>query len=98
MPTPRILLLSRKAITDRNPELLAYLSTVPPVMAVVQSDEDRDAAQQITEVVTTFQQPTAIVADFIGCLVVNDDGSVEPIALPEMSPEAEPEPLIKIVE
>lgn len=97
MPHPRILLLSRKHIEEQHPDLMAFLQTVPPTMAVVQSDADRDAAQKVCDTVATMQYTTAIVADFAGCMLVNDDGSVEPLVLPELEPEQEPEPLIKIV-
>lgn len=98
MPSPRILLLSRKAIEEQNPSLLAFLSTVPPSMAIAQSDADHAAAMTVCEVVATFQHLTAVVADFAGCLVVNDDGSTDVIVLPELLPEPAPEPLIKLVE
>jgi hypothetical protein len=97
MPVPRILLLSRKAIEEQNPSLLSFLATVQPVMAVAQSDADKEAAQTVCEVVGTFQNCTAIVADFAGCLVVNDDGSTDAIVLPELA-EPVPEPLIKLAE
>jgi hypothetical protein len=90
------LLLSRKAIEEQNPTLLAYLATIPVSMAIAQCDADRDAAQQISENVGIFQATTAIVADFVGCMVVNDDGSVEPIVLPELLEPVE-EPRIKLV-
>ncbi len=96
MPSPRVLLLSRKAIKEQNPALLSFLATVPPTMAIAQSDADRDAAQTVCEVVGTLQHCTAIVADFAGCLVVNDDGSTDAILLPELPGEPEPEPLIKL--
>ena|SRR3974390_354882 len=98
MPTPRIMLLSRKAIEEQHPDLLAFLSIVTPVMAVVQCDADRDAAMKICDQVATFQGPTAIVADFAGCLVVNDDGSTDALVLPDLPPAVEEEPLIKLVE
>src|SRR5207245_5494517 len=97
MPSPRTLLLSRKAIEEQHPALLAFLATVPATMAIAQSDEDRDAAMKVCELVGMFQQPTAIVADFAGCLVVNDDGSTDAIVLSKL-PETEVEPLIKLVE
>jgi hypothetical protein len=96
MPSPRVLLLSRQHIEEQHPSLMAYLGTVPPAMAIAQSDADRDAALKICEMVGTFERPTAIVADFLGCMAVNDDGSVEPIVLPEL-PELHQEPLIKVV-
>lgn len=97
MPSPRILLLSRKAITEQNPTLLSYLATIPPAMVIAQCDEDKTAADMVCETVGTFQSATAIVADFAGCMAVMDDGSVEPIVLPELL-EAPPEPLIKLAE
>lgn len=96
MPNPRILLLSRKAIEEQHPALLSFLATVPPSMAIVQCDADKAAAQTVCETVATLQHCTAIVADFAGCMAVNDDGSTEPIVLPDVV-EDEPEPLIKIV-
>lgn len=95
MPQPRILLLSRKAIDEQHPSLLAFLSTVPPSMAIAQTDADKDAAQRICETVATFQHCTAIVADFAGCMAVNDDGSTEPIVLPEIPVEIE-SPLVTL--
>lgn len=97
MPSPRILLLSRKAITEQHPDLMAFLGTVPPTVAICQSEEDASAAKTICEVVGTFQNVTAIVGDFPGCLYLNDDGSVEPILTPE-AVEPPSEPLIKLVE
>ena len=96
MPTPRILLLSRTAIESKHPELLAFLNTVPVSMAIAQSDADKDAAQQFCDTVATFTNVTAIVADFAGCMVVNDDGSCESIVLPELKEETAP-PLIQLI-
>lgn len=98
MPQPRILLVSRKAIEEQNPALLSFLATVQPSMAIAQSDADHAAAQTVCELVGTLQHCTAIVADFAGCMYVNDDGSTDVIVLPEIPQEPEPEPLIKLVE
>lgn len=96
MPTPRILLLSRSAIESQHPDLLAFLTTVPVSMCIAQSEDDKNAAQKVCDVVGTFTTTTAIVADFAGCLTVNDDGSVEAIVLPELQPPAS-EPLIQLI-
>ena len=96
MPTPRILLLSRSAVESKHPELQAFLSSVPVNMAIAQSDGDAEAAKTLTNQVATLTSVTAIVADFAGCLVVNDDGSVEAIVLPEIAP-VEDTPLIQLI-
>lgn len=96
MPTPRILLLSRSAIESQHPDLLAFLGTVPVAMCIAQSEEDKNAAQTVCEVVGTFTTTTAIVADFAGCLCINDDGTVEALVLPEIAAPVE-EPLIQLI-
>jgi len=96
MPVPKILLISRSAINDKLPELEAYLSITPIKVAIAQCDDDNEAAKKLCDVVGRFENVTAIVGDFIGCMAVNDDGSVEPICLPE-PPMLEEEPLIKVV-
>jgi hypothetical protein len=96
MATPRILLLSRKAIEDQLPQLQELLNVVPVSMAIAQSDADKDAALKLTQTVCTFNQVTAIVADFPACIAVNDDGSISPILLEEPQPEAQA-PLIELV-
>jgi hypothetical protein len=69
---------------------------VPVSMAIAQSDADKDAALKLTPTVATFNQVTAIVADFPACIAVNDDGSISPILLEEPQPEAQT-PLIELV-
>jgi hypothetical protein len=96
MGTPRILLISRKAIQENKEALDAFLQAFPPVMAIAQTDIDKDEAQKITPVVGLFSQITAIVADFPACLAVNDDGSISPILLEEPQPEKQT-PLIELV-
>jgi hypothetical protein len=96
MATPRILLLSRKAIEEQLPQLQELLNVVPVSMAIAQSDADKDAALKLTPTVATFNQVTAIVADFPTCIAVNDDGSISPILLEEPQPEAQT-PLIELV-
>lgn len=94
--TPRILLLSRKAIESRHPELLAFLATVPVSMCVAQCEADKNASMKICDHIATFTGTTAIVADFVGCMCVNDDGSAEAIVLPEIQ-ESVPEPLLQLI-
>jgi hypothetical protein len=96
MATPRILLLSRKAAEEQLPQLQELLNVVPVSMAIAQSDADKDAALKLTPTVATFNQVTAIVADFPACIAVNDDGSISPILLEEPQPEKET-PLIELV-
>jgi hypothetical protein len=96
MATPLILFLSRKAIEEQLPQLQEFLNVVPVAMAIAQTDADKDAALKLTPVVATFNQITAIVADFPACVAVNDDGSISPILLEEPQPEAQA-PLIELV-
>lgn len=85
----KILLISRKTIQEREAELNPFLGIVPVQMAVALAPEDAEAARKLTEAVAQFQHNTAIVADFVGDLLVNEDGSIEPIPLVV---EAQPEP------
>jgi hypothetical protein len=87
----KILLISRKTIQEREAELKPFLGVVPIQMAVAVSPEDADAAKKLTEAVATFNHTTAIVADFMGDLIINEDGSVEPLPLVSA---AEPEPAL----
>jgi len=78
---PKILLLSRGTLRERLPELQEYLGLVAVEMAVAHNPEDAEEAKKVSPVVAFFNKPVAIVADFPGDLVVNEDGSIEPILL-----------------
>jgi hypothetical protein len=61
-------------------------------MAVALAPEDAVLAKEkLTEAIGIFNGNTAIIADFPADLVVNEDGSIEPIPLVV---DAEPEPAL----
>jgi hypothetical protein len=87
----KILFIGRKTIAEHDAALAPFLKVVPIQMAVALTPEDADLARKLTDAVATFNHTTAIVADFPADLIVNEDGSIEPIPLVV---DAEPEPAL----
>jgi hypothetical protein len=85
------LLIGRKTLQDHSEALKPFLGIVPVQMAVACAPEDADEAKKLTDAVGQFNLNTAIVADFPADLIVNEDGSIEPIPLVV---NAEPEPAL----
>jgi hypothetical protein len=75
--TPRIYLISRRTLNHNFDALKERLAGVNVQMAVAVSAEDAEAAKKLTEAVAQFQHVTAIVADFVADMAVNEDGSIE---------------------
>lgn len=86
----KILLISRKTIQEYKDKLEPFLSLVPVQMAVACAPDDAEEARKLTDAVAQFQGNTAIVADFLGDLVINEDGSVEPLPLLAEAPAEAP--------
>jgi hypothetical protein len=87
----KVLFIGRKTLQDHSEALKPFLGIVPIQMAVALTPEDADLARKLTDAVATFNHTTAIVADFPADLIVNEDGSIEPIPLVV---DAEPEPAL----
>jgi hypothetical protein len=87
----KILLLSRRTLKEHGDALKPFLDVIPVQMAVACAPEDAEEARKLTDAVATFNLNTAIVADFLADLIVNEDGSIEPIPLVV---DAEPEPAL----
>jgi hypothetical protein len=94
--TPRLILLSRSDIQNRMEDLQRFLNIVPVDLAFALSTADADDAKKITPNVGVFLRPSAIVADFPASLIVNEDGTIEPLELPQE--EQTEAPLVKLVE
>jgi len=96
MSTPKILLLSRRDIQTRLAAVKEFLDLCPLEMAIASCDEDAAEAIKLTPAVGCFHKLTAIVADYPASLIVNEDGSIEPLELQETAyPET---PLIQVVQ
>lgn len=89
MSIPKIYLISRRTLEHNLDALKERLTGVDVQMAVAVSPEDKDAALKLTEAVAQFQHVTAIVADFVADMAVNEDGSVETLGYtPVLSTES----------
>lgn len=82
MSAPKILLISRTSCREFQKELQEFLQLVRPAYALAHNTEDADAAKAVSDTVACFHQPVAIVADFPADLLINEDGSIEPLHLP----------------
>lgn len=75
--SPKVLLISRKAVSD--PRVQRALQQTPVAGALAGGPDDAVAALEVSErVLTASGAPLAIVADFRDALtVISDDSSVE---------------------
>lgn len=94
MAVGKVLLISRRTLKDHPDALAPFLQVIPVQMAVALSPEDAELAKALTPAVASFQHTTAIVADFLGDILVHEDGSIEPIPLAVEAPE-EPKLIIE---
>jgi hypothetical protein len=77
----KLLFVGRKTLKDHEEALKPFLNVVPVQMAVALSPEDAELARKLTDAVATFNHTTAIIADFPADLIVNEDGTIEPLPL-----------------
>jgi hypothetical protein len=87
----KILLIGRQTLREQVDGLKPFLGVVPVTMAVALAPEDAEQAKKLTDAVAVFNNNTAIIADFPADLVINEDGSIEPIPLVL---DAEPTPAL----
>jgi hypothetical protein len=84
----KITLIGRQTLREHADALKPFLGVVPVTMAIALAPEDALLAKEkLTEAVGIFNGNTAIIADFPADLVVNEDGSIEPIPLVVDAPE-----------
>lgn len=88
MSVGKILLISRNTLQHYPEGLRPFLGVVPVQMAIVLAPEDVELAKtNLTDAVAALQHNTAIIADFVGDLVINEDGTIEPLPLVLEAPE-----------
>lgn len=96
MNTPKVILLSRRDLATQLDAVKKFTELYPITMAVAVSPEDAQEALKLTPAVAGFQQLTALVADFPASLIINEDGSIEPLEL--AGEQSEETPLITLAE
>jgi len=70
-------LISRRTLEHNYDAFKEHLGGVNVQMAVAVTPEDAEAARKLTDAVAQFQHVTAIVADFVADMALNEDGSIE---------------------
>ena len=78
--TPKVYLISRK-LTDEQRETVERALSITPLAAIIPADpRDIELAIKYCELVSTLQQPIAILADFdLPLTAINEDGSLCPV-------------------